>query len=95
MLFGSAVTAIAALVMSMRVVGLGFRELARGLAPSLLCCVALGACLAAVEPAAMAMSPIAGLALLIGVGLVVYVGSTALFARGVVVPIWVAWRGIR
>jgi PST family polysaccharide transporter len=95
MLFGSAVTAIAALVMSMRVVGLGFRVLARGLAPSLLCCVALGACLAAVEPAAMAMSPLAGLALLIGVGLVVYVGSTALFARGVVVPIWVAWRGIR
>jgi lipopolysaccharide exporter len=95
MLFGSAITGVAALVISMRVVDLGFRELGRALAPPLLCCVALVASLIAVEPAAMSMSPIAGLLLVIGVALVVYVGTTALFARGVVVPIWVAWRGIR
>jgi O-antigen/teichoic acid export membrane protein len=95
MLVTTAVTGVAAMGISMRVVGLGFRDLARALAPSVLCCVALASCLVAVEPAAMAMSPLAGLVLVIAVGFVVYVGTTALFARGVVVPIWAAWRGTR
>jgi hypothetical protein len=38
------------------------------------------------------MTPAATLAVLVSVGLAVYVAATALFARRIVVPIWLSLR---
>jgi O-antigen/teichoic acid export membrane protein len=84
-----------AVVLTARMMQLRAADLGRALAPSALCAALLAACLLALLPQSQAMPPAAGLALLLSVGLVVYVLTTAMFARDVVMPIWGSFRGGR
>jgi O-antigen/teichoic acid export membrane protein len=92
MLIAEAVTVVIALAVSTRIVQLDARDLARHLAPSALCCGLLAAALSALLVASRSMAPAASLALLVSVGVVVYVSATALFARGVVMPMLLSLR---
>ena len=95
MLIAVAAAALPAVVVIARKVQLSGRDLARSLAPSLFCSALLAAALAALLPQTEDMAPGAALALLVSGGLTVYVGATALFARGVVVPVWLSLRSGR
>jgi lipopolysaccharide exporter len=95
MLIAGSVTALAALEIIAREVKLQARDVARQLAPSAFCCALLAAALGALLLLSGSMTPGASLALLVSVGLVVYVAATALFARGVVVPMWLSLRSGR
>jgi O-antigen/teichoic acid export membrane protein len=86
MLIAESVTVLIALAVSTRIVRLEARDLARHLAPSALCCGLLAAALGALLIPSHSMAPAVSLALLVSVGVVVYVSAVALFARGVVGP---------
>ena len=88
-------SALPALVVAMRLLDLRATALLRSLAPSLLCAALLGLTLALLLPATDRMTPSASLAALAAVGLLVYVGATAVFARSTLVPMWLALRGSR
>ena len=88
-------TAVPTVAITARKVGLSGRELARHLAPSAFCSALLAVTLAVMLRASESMSPAASLALLITVGFTVYVLTTALFARSVVVPMWLSLRSGR
>jgi PST family polysaccharide transporter len=95
MLIAVAVAALPAVAVIARKLQLSGRDLARSLAPSLFCSALLAATLAALLSQTEDMAPAAALALLVSVGLAVYVAATAVFARGVVVPIWLSLRSSR
>jgi lipopolysaccharide exporter len=95
MLLAVTAAALPAGAVTARKVQLSAGDLARSLAPSLLCSGLLAATLAALLPQAESMRPAAALALLVSVGFAVYVAATAVFARGVVVPIWLSLRSGR
>jgi len=95
MLIAVAAASVPAVAVIARKVQFSSRGLARSLAPSLFCSALLAAALAALLPQTESMTPAAALALLVAVGLAVYVAATALFARGVIVPIWLSLRGTR
>ena len=67
-------------------------DVARALAPSAFCSALLALALLALLPRAESMRPAAGLTMLVAVGLVVYVSATAVFARGVITPMWGSLR---
>lgn len=92
MLAGFSASGIPALVVAMRLVRLHPVELARALAPSFLCAGLLGVACGALLPLAGSLSPPAGLALLVAAGGAVYLGATAVFARGTVAPMWTSLR---
>jgi O-antigen/teichoic acid export membrane protein len=94
-LIAGLVTVLSALAITAREVRLQARELLSHLAPSLLCSALLAATLGALIVPSHSMAPAAALALLVSVGLVVYVLATALFARGVVVPMLLSLRSGR
>ena len=95
MLIAGSVSALSALTIIAREVKLRPGDLARQLAPSAFCCALLALALGMVLVVSHSMAPAASLALLVSVGLVVYVTATALFARGVVVPMWLSLRSGR
>ncbi len=95
MVLGIVAATVPAVVVTARLMRLRLVDLGRAVAPSAFCSALLAACLLALLPQTQAMSPAAGLALLASVGLVVYVLSTAMFARGVVMPIWSSLRSER
>jgi O-antigen/teichoic acid export membrane protein len=84
---------IPSLLLAMRMIGLTVRVLARALAPSVLCSAILGVSLVLVTSSTHSLSPAFALVVLVLVGLVVYLSSTAIFARSVVMPIWWSMRG--
>ena len=95
MLLAIAAAALPAAVVVGRKLQLSARDVARSLAPCLLCSALLAGTLLALLPQIEDMSPAPALALLVAVGLGVYVAATALFARGIVVPIWLSLRSGR
>lgn len=95
MLLAVTAAAFPAIVVTARKMQLSTGDLARSLAPSLFCSALLAATLAVLLPQTESMTPAAALALLVSVGLAVYVAATAVFARGVVVPIWLSLRSGR
>jgi O-antigen/teichoic acid export membrane protein len=95
MLIAGFVTVLSALAVIAREVKLQARDLARHLAPSVFCSALLAAALGALLVLSHSLAPAALLALLVSVGLVVYVLATALFARGVVVPMLLSLRSGR
>jgi hypothetical protein len=92
MLLAVASAALPATVVINRKVRLSAWDLARSLAPPLLCSAILAATLGALLVPTESMTPAATLAVLVSVGLAVYVAATALFARRIVVPIWLSLR---
>jgi O-antigen/teichoic acid export membrane protein len=86
-------TVVPAVTVAARSVKLTARDFAQRLAPSVACSALLAATLSALLPESRSMSPAASLAFLVSVGVVVYAAATALFARSVVVPMWLSLRG--
>lgn len=93
MLAVDATTGIPGIAVTMRLLRLRARELGRALARPALCSGLLGATLTLLLPTGDSMPSFASLALLATVGLLVYLGSTALFARSVIAPMWASLRG--
>jgi O-antigen/teichoic acid export membrane protein len=92
MLIAIVAAVVPAVAVTARKVGLSGTDLARALARSAFCSVLLAVTLLVLLPRSESMAPVAALALLVSVGLVVYVLATALFARSIVVPMWVSLR---
>ncbi len=92
MLIAIAASSIPAMAVIARKLGLSARELARCLAPSALCSGLLAITLGVLLDTSRSMAPAASLALLVSVGIGVYVAATALFARSVVRPMWLSIR---
>ena len=92
MLIGIAAATIPAVTVTARKLRLSGMELARALAPSAFCSALLALALLALLPLTESMRPVAGLTMLVAVGLVVYVSATAVFARGVITPMWGSLR---
>lgn len=92
MLAPMAVVGLAAFCVSARMLDLELGTIARALVPSYVCAGILGLALLALLPVADALPAVAGLAMLVAVGICVYVVSTAVFARSVVVPMWAGLR---
>jgi lipopolysaccharide exporter len=82
-------------VVGIRLIDLSVAELTRALAPSFLCAGLLALVLVLIRPAADALSPWPGLALIVSAGAAAYLGATAIFARSVVAPVWVGLKGVR
>lgn len=95
MLIAVVAAALPALTVTARKVGLPARTLARALAPSALCSAILAAVLGVLLVRTESMAPAASLALLVSVGLAVYAAATALFARSVVMPMWLGLKSSR
>jgi PST family polysaccharide transporter len=88
-------TTIPALRRMLRLVGVSIGDLAQTIRPGLVCCGALTAVLAVLVPATGAARPFVSLIVLVTGGIAAYLISTALFARSVVVPMWLDLRGTR
>jgi O-antigen/teichoic acid export membrane protein len=84
-----------AIGLTLRLLGVAPGELLRALAPALLPSVALAVALAAALRAAGSFEPVIVLFLLAATGAVAYAGAAAVFARGVVAPMWASFRRTR
>lgn len=93
MLVAVAVGGGAKLVASLVAVGATPGEIARAFAPPFVCSALVGVAVALLLPATDPLAPAAELAVLAAAGTAVYAGAAAVFARGVVAPIWAGWRG--
>jgi O-antigen/teichoic acid export membrane protein len=93
MLIAIVVSGAVRLVLAQRLLSGTFVEIARALAAPALCAGLLGVSLVLIEPGAETLGPEGGLAVLAAAGIAVYVSATALFARGVVGPMWAGLRG--
>ena len=93
MLGSVAVNGTARLAVSLRLLDATPGEVGRALARPVLCAALLGVTLALLLPAAHALGPTAGLAMLTSAGCVVYVVAMLAFARSVVGPMWGGLRG--
>jgi PST family polysaccharide transporter len=83
------------LYVAMRLVRLPARELAKGLAPAVLCTALLAVALVVLLPLTDSLSPVVAVVVLVSSGAAVYLGSTAVFAKSIVMPLWVSVRGTR
>ena len=92
MLFPMVVVGAAVFRVSTRILALDYTTIAKALVPSYICAAILGLALLALLPVADMLPPALGLAMLVVVGICVYVGATALFARSVIRPIWAGLR---
>jgi O-antigen/teichoic acid export membrane protein len=86
---------VPALAVTCRLLGLEARDLGRALAPSLAPSALMAGSLLAVLSASGSASPAVTLVLVTATGVVVYLAATALFARSIVVPLWVHLRRTR
>jgi PST family polysaccharide transporter len=89
------VVAIPALAATFRLVELSPADLGRALAPSLAPSAFLAACLLAVIAASDSAPSAVVLALVAATAVVAYLAATAVFARSVVLPLWVNLRRSR
>jgi PST family polysaccharide transporter len=90
-----AVTTLPAVVRTLQLIGLSFRTLFEASRPALICSAILAAVLAVLLPATSDARPIVAFLVLLGGGIAAYLGSTAIFARGVLLPMWLDLRGSR
>jgi PST family polysaccharide transporter len=88
-------TAVPALIRTVRLVGVSGSELAKSTWPGIICSGILGVVLAALLAATATDRPVVSLIVLLAGGVSSYLASTALFARSVVVPMWLDLRGTR
>jgi O-antigen/teichoic acid export membrane protein len=88
-------TTLPAVYRMIRLVGLSAGSLLRTLWPALACSAILALLLAALIPATRSTRPVVSLAVMLAVGGLGYVASTALLARSIVVPMWLDLRGTR
>ena len=95
MLASLSITTLPAFVRMLRLIGLSAGDLAQRLRPSLLCNGVLTLVLAALISATSTARPVVSLVISLVGGVVVYLASTLLFARSVVVPMWLDLRGTR
>jgi len=84
MLIAVAASALPSLAVTWRALELPAGEVAKALAPSLLCASLLAATLGVLLVPSSTLPPAAALVLLVSAGLLVYVAATALFARSIV-----------
>jgi O-antigen/teichoic acid export membrane protein len=91
-LVASVGTGLPSLAVTLRIIGLRLREFGRALAPAALSTATLGAFLVLVLPLSTSLSPPVALAILASVGVLAYVGAVAVFARRIVIPIWLNLR---
>ena len=89
------VTTLPALVVMIRSIELPGRDLARALRPSLVCSGVLTLVLAVLILATSDAQPLISLVVLLTGGIVTYLASAAVFARNVVLPMWLDLRGVR
>jgi O-antigen/teichoic acid export membrane protein len=89
------VTTLPALVVMIKLIQLSAHDLVRTLRPSLACSGALTLVLALLVLATSHAKPLVSLLVLLIGGTVVYLASAALFARSVVLPMWLDLRGMR
>lgn len=92
MLVAFSASGIPAFVAAVRMLGLSGRELARSLAPLVLSSAVLGLGLFALVEASGGVAPLVSLALVGFVGVGVYAGAVATFARGLVTPMLATFR---
>jgi O-antigen/teichoic acid export membrane protein len=78
--------------LSIRLLGLDLRRIARALLPSYACAGILAVALLTLEPVTASLPPVPALIALVLAGVVVYAASTALFARSIVLPMWAGSR---
>jgi O-antigen/teichoic acid export membrane protein len=90
-----AVTTLPALLRTVRLIELPVRTLLQVSRPALICSAILAAVLAVLLPVTDAARPVVAFVVLLGAGVATYLASTAVFARGVVVPMWLDLRGSR
>ena len=81
-------------VVSLRLLDATLVEVARSLAPSVLCAGVLAATLALLMPATESLGDAGGLAVLVAGGALAYVAATLAFARSIVGPMWGGLRGV-
>jgi hypothetical protein len=93
MLTGVSVCGLAKLAASLRAVGATSGDLVRALAAPALCSGLVALALSLLLPSVDSLAPLAALAVLTAAGVAVYAAAAAIFARGVVAPIWAGWRG--
>jgi O-antigen/teichoic acid export membrane protein len=89
------ITTLPALVRTIRFLGISIGDLEQMIRPGLVCSGILTAALAVLLPATGAARPAVSLVVLLAGGIAAYLASTALFARSVVVPMWLDLRGTR
>jgi O-antigen/teichoic acid export membrane protein len=94
MLLTMAVCGSIRFVVSLRLLGASLGEVARSLAPSLLCAGVLAATIGLLVPATESLGDAAGLAVLVAGGALAYVAATLAFARSIVGPMWGGLRGV-
>jgi O-antigen/teichoic acid export membrane protein len=80
---------------SLKALDLSVGTLFAALAPSALCSAILGIALAILQLPTDTLSPAVALILIVLGGLAAYVAAAAVFARGIVGPVWVSLRGTR
>ena len=83
---------VAALFFGMRVLELKARELLAALGPVVICSAALLAALLGLLPVVDGLPAAAALAVLLAVGVGVYVAAAAMLARGVISPVVASFR---
>jgi len=93
MLIAVSACGFAKLAASLRAVGATSGDLARALAAPALCSGSVALALTLLLPSVDSLTPLAALAVLTAAGVAVYAAAAAVFARGVVAPIWAGWRG--
>lgn len=89
------VTTLPALIRMMRLVGISANELTRMIRPSLFCSAVLALTLVILARTTSPAAPVTSLVAMLGGGLVAYLGSTAVFARSLLTPMWLDLRGTR
>ena len=87
------VTTVPSFVRMKRLVGVPGGELARSVRPGLICSGILGVVLVALVAATATSRPLVSLIVVLAGGVCAYLAGTALFARSVVVPMWLDIRG--
>jgi PST family polysaccharide transporter len=88
-------TTLPASARMLKLVGLSARELVHTLLPSLACSGVLALVLAVLVPSTSGVRPAVSLIVLLAAGAVAYLAGAVLFARSVVVPMWLDLRGTR
>jgi O-antigen/teichoic acid export membrane protein len=91
-----AVTAVGVpmLLLAMHMIELEILELARALGPSVLCSAILAGSLLLTSAFVDSLSPVVALVVIAAIGSTVYIASSMVFARSVVMPIWVNLRRV-
>jgi O-antigen/teichoic acid export membrane protein len=95
MLILMAATGLPVMFLAMRLVQASILETAQALATPILCSALLAFALTLLLGLTESLSPAVALLVLVGAGLLVFIGAAAVFARSVLTPIWVSIRETR